>query len=81
MEPILSDAVTVAGKWSLTRQLARNDAGDEVLCELVGYVSPSAAALFPPKSEVTACGRTGLVISLGTSSRPGQAVLTKVMCT
>lgn len=78
--PVLAAAVPVSGKWSLTRQLVRNAAGVEVLAELVGYVAPSAAALFPPESEVTVLGRTSRVISVSTHARPGHAVLAKVVC-
>lgn len=76
-----ADAIPVSGRWALTRQLVRNADGVEVLSELVGYVAPEAAGLFPPESQVTVFGHTGKVISVSTHARPGQPVLAKVMCT
>lgn len=77
---ILAKAVPVSGRWALTRQLARNADGVEVLSELVGYVSPDAAALFAPGSQVAVFGRTSEVISVSTHARPGHPVFAKVLC-
>jgi len=79
--PVYAAAVTVLGKVSYTRQLVRNADGIEVISEVTAYVHPDDAAPFMPESQVTIDSRVSTVITVGPQSRPGEAVLVKVMCT
>jgi len=78
--PIYAAAATVYGRVQMTRELVRDAAGVEVVSEMTLYVSPDDAAKFAPESSVTAGGRTSTVIGVSTHSRPGEAVVTKVVC-
>lgn len=79
--PVYADeAVEAYGRVQMERQLVRDREGVEVLSEMTVYLHPDDAAPYVPESEVTAGGHTSTVISAATHSRPGQPVLTKVMC-
>ena len=78
--PILAKSVTVLGKVSMTRQLVRDAQGDEVVSEMTIYLDPADAAAFTADAHVSVDGYESRVISSAEQARPGEPVLTKVMC-
>lgn len=78
--PVYGAAVQAYGRVEMTRQLVRDANGVEVVSEMTIYLHPDDAAAYVPEARVTAGGRTSTVIAASTHSRPGQAVLVKVVC-
>ena len=78
--PVYGTAVTVLGKVSMTRQLVRDAQGDEVVSEMTIYLDPADAAAFTADAHVSVDGYESRVISSAEQARPGEPVLTKVMC-
>lgn len=78
--PIYGTAATVLCKACSTRQLVRNNTGDEVVSEMTLYVHPDDETKFVSESRVTFGGRSSRVIVTNPQARPGETVLVKVAC-
>lgn len=78
--PIYAAAVTVPCKVSSTRQLVRNNVGDEVVSELTLYTDPADETKFTPESRVTFASRVSTVLATNPQARPGETVVVKVAC-